>query len=71
MPGISFGGAVDAMEKLKCLIAALDITQSVPVTCSFGVTHYIPGDSIDAIYKRADVALYRAKHAGRNRVMGY
>jgi diguanylate cyclase (GGDEF)-like protein len=38
------------------------------VTCSFGVSEFQPGDTADEVMKRADVALYRAKAEGRNRI---
>jgi diguanylate cyclase (GGDEF)-like protein len=38
------------------------------VTISLGLTSYAPGDSLDLLLGRADRALYRAKHTGRNRV---
>jgi len=40
-----------------------------PVTVSIGLTRCTPGDAVGDIYSRADLALYRAKHAGRNRVV--
>jgi len=43
-------------------------TQAGTVTCSFGVTACGPGDDAQAIIRRADAALYRAKDKGRNRV---
>jgi diguanylate cyclase (GGDEF)-like protein len=38
------------------------------VTCSFGVSMLQKEDSIEAIIKRVDQALYHAKESGRNRV---
>ncbi|MGE8635094.1 MAG: GGDEF domain-containing protein, partial [Achromobacter piechaudii] len=40
----------------------------VPLTASGGLATYQPGDSADVILARADVALYRAKEQGRDRV---
>ena len=40
-----------------------------PVTASFGVTTREPDDTVTSLFKRADHALYRAKDAGRNRVV--
>lgn len=45
--------------------------QALSFTVSIGVAALIPGgeaDSIDAMLRRADAALYQAKNAGRNRV---
>lgn len=42
---------------------------SVDVTASFGVTRYVPGESLDTCLKRADDALYAAKSQGRNRIV--
>lgn len=39
-----------------------------PVTVSIGATACRPGDDVSSVYARADLALYRAKQAGRNRV---
>jgi diguanylate cyclase len=39
------------------------------VTISIGVAEYRPSETPDECFKRADQALYSAKHAGRNRVM--
>ncbi len=51
------------IEKLRFGIGAMRLT------CSFGVSEWRPGDSIDRLLQRADVALYEAKIGGRNRVV--
>jgi diguanylate cyclase (GGDEF)-like protein len=43
----------------------------VPVTVSIGVTAYAATDTVDALLKRADAALYAAKRAGRDRVISW
>lgn len=42
----------------------------VLITFSAGVTERLTGETIDAVLPRADAALYEAKQAGRNRVVG-
>lgn len=39
-----------------------------PCTLSAGIAEYRPGEDIESILRRADRALYAAKHGGRNRV---
>jgi len=38
------------------------------VTVSAGLAMVTPDESAEALYSRADAALYAAKHAGRNQV---
>jgi diguanylate cyclase (GGDEF)-like protein len=40
----------------------------IEVTASIGVAWYRPGETLHSLLRRADEALYRAKHGGRNRV---
>lgn len=42
---------------------------AVELTASIGVATLRPGDDIASLFKRADEALYRAKHEGRNRIV--
>lgn len=42
--------------------------ERVTVTVSMGITVFQPGERSDVVLKRADQALYRAKHEGRNRI---
>ena len=41
----------------------------LPITMSFGVAGYEKGDDDTSIYKRVDIALYKAKETGRNKVV--
>ena len=55
-------------ERLRASIEARHFEPVERVTASFGVVVLAQGEGFDALVKRADVALYRAKSAGRNRV---
>lgn len=64
--------AAGTAELLRARIAGLRIPvggASVSLSCSFGISKWRPGDSIDPLLKRADMALYEAKLSGRNRVV--
>ena len=54
------------VEKLCEKVSQHQFTINQQVTCSFGVTAYIPDEDIDTLISRADVALYTAKKRGRN-----
>ncbi len=56
-------------ERLRQVIADIPLPElGEGLTCSFGVTCYRAGDQEVSLLKRADVALYRSKQEGRNRV---
>ncbi|MEX0726321.1 MAG: diguanylate cyclase [Planctomycetaceae bacterium] len=67
-PETNLEQTVQKAERLRTALSRLSIPQleGRQVTASFGVTEAEFGDSIESILKRADTALYRAKHAGRN-----
>ncbi len=54
-------------ENLRQTIEAHTFSESRTLTCSFGVAEYF-GEDIDSFFKRVDVALYKSKSQGRNRV---
>jgi diguanylate cyclase (GGDEF)-like protein len=73
LEGSDLSAALAAAERLRAGMGALRFETgkgTMAVTCSFGVSQWMSGDSIDELLKRADVALYEAKHGGRNRVVG-
>ena len=53
---------------MKRLVLRQSRQQIGQVTASFGVTELRVGESSSDLLERADEQLYRAKHAGRNRV---
>jgi diguanylate cyclase (GGDEF)-like protein len=64
-------GAMADAERLRERVSALEIPglPSIgPLTVSIGVAQYEPGEAIIRTFARADVAMYRAKALGRNRV---
>ena len=54
-----------AFHDARASAEPLDVTVSIGVACTEG-----PDDTADTLLKRADEALYEAKRAGRNRVIG-
>ncbi|WP_300302388.1 GGDEF domain-containing protein [Anaerosolibacter sp.] len=59
--------AVLLSEKIRKIVEEHDFMHVGKITISLGVTQFTQGDSSDSIYKRADIALYKAKNNGRNR----
>jgi diguanylate cyclase (GGDEF)-like protein/PAS domain S-box-containing protein len=68
----SIDEAIIACERIRTDIEESDFSKQVlsrQITVSVGVTQSLAEDeSIDEIIKRADLALYKAKESGRNRV---
>jgi len=67
-PGSDGEMARQAADKLAAAIERTLFDEVGTITCSFGITQHAHGDSADMLIARADLALYRAKTSGRNRV---
>ncbi|MBU1663856.1 MAG: diguanylate cyclase [Gammaproteobacteria bacterium] len=57
-------------EKLRLAIEEAEFESGIHLSTSIGVSEYRPGEAAATLIERADYALYAAKEAGRNRVVG-
>ncbi|MGI9048051.1 MAG: GGDEF domain-containing protein [Rubrobacteraceae bacterium] len=55
-------------DRVRTTLERHDFETRVNLSASFGVATYRPGDNVGALVKRSDLALYRAKALGKNRV---
>ncbi len=70
LPDTQSGIALELMNKLRRVLEASPFNfkgDPVQITMSFGIAQRRKGESAEALFGRADEALYRAKAAGRNR----
>ena len=72
MPGAGMAEAQIAAERLRAEIAdtpfLLEDGTDIAVTVSIGLAQAQVGETFESLLRRADVALYAAKHDGRNQV---
>ncbi|MDP3978985.1 MAG: ABC transporter substrate-binding protein [Pseudomonas sp.] len=68
MPHTDLDQACLIAEKLRGLLAAEPLTGTIGVTGSFGVAQWQTGQGLGELVHCADLALYRAKKLGRNRI---
>ncbi|MEC5384698.1 diguanylate cyclase [Uliginosibacterium sp. H3] len=71
LPHTPVFAARDVAERLRKALADIPISTSsgdIKVTLSGGGAQMLADDTLESLVARADAALYRAKHGGRNRV---
>ncbi len=72
LPGTEAGQAQPCVQRVLDKVAAArfaGLTRDMAVTCSAGLAQCGAGESIATLVERSDRALYRAKAAGRNRLV--
>lgn len=68
LPHTPANDALNFADRLRNLLSQQDILENGhKITLSAGISAFRAGDSLDELIKRADNALYQAKHQGRNR----
>ena len=73
MPGCNLEEARQRLETIRHdlrihPLAVEELADGLPVTMSFGLTLLMAGETSSVMLRRADQALYAAKHAGRDRI---
>ena len=68
LPNCSGETAAILAERIRSDLTKLDLEQTGQITMSFGVAQWDQTESAEKLIARADDALYKAKHTGRNRV---
>jgi diguanylate cyclase (GGDEF)-like protein len=73
VPEADLEQGVAVAEKLRLALMSsafvIDEVQTLTITASFGVSSLLPGEDLDHLISRADVAMYVAKQGGRNHVV--
>ncbi len=68
--------AIKIGEHMLAAVATIAVSpvpsrDDIRLTASIGISQYRPNEAMDAVIKRADEALYSAKHKGRNRLESF
>src|ERR1700676_1839647 len=66
-PGSDGQMAYQAADRLRAAMQQAAFEKVGTLSCSFGVTQYVAGDTAETMLARADAALYRAKIRARHR----
>jgi diguanylate cyclase len=69
LPATAAANACVVAERIRAAVEASNTVcdgKTLKVTCSIGMSDFLPGDDVAKLIRRADDALYASKKAGRN-----
>ncbi|MEA3512658.1 MAG: diguanylate cyclase [Campylobacterota bacterium] len=69
LPNTDIENGILVAEKIRLTIEGYVFTKELRITCSFGISQLHETDTYNELFKRADEALYKAKHTGKNKVV--
>ncbi|MGM0412018.1 MAG: GGDEF domain-containing protein, partial [Pseudomonadota bacterium] len=69
LPETDAPAAAQLAERVRAKVDGLEHAGAGRISVSLGVAELAPGETVEALIKRADEALYRAKRDGRDRVV--
>lgn len=69
LPFTALDAAARIAERMRKAVMATTFSYAGEITVSAGVASFEGHEEIDVVLRRADEALYEAKHAGRNKVI--
>lgn len=61
LPQTTLTQTKNIVYNLEKLLNEIDFTNSIKVTCSFGIANYEEGDTLDSLLKKADESMYTQK----------
>jgi len=67
LPGIGMEAALAIAQRIRAQVEGSELDAALAMTASFGLTQMHEGEAYEALFERADRALYIAKEQGRNR----
>ena len=69
LPNTTLGAADQIAARVIAHLRGVRVAKTQPLTASFGLAEWQPGERYESLFMRADRALYQAKLEGRNRVV--
>ena len=72
MPDSDLNQIIQPLEKIRKSIKSIPFkfkNTNVQITISIGATQFLPTDSPQEVFDRADEALYSAKNSGRDQLV--